>query len=146
MRRWFILFLFSFWMAGTAVVLARPTSGPTTINLRACVDAGDGACLTAGDTYVDGVGVCFYRGGEEPRCGGTEDGEHWFDSQPTGSYFAYASFIPEGYQLAGITVTTFPNLPYEPANYQANKQQVHFVVKKDVIAVNVNFLLLPAGD
>lgn len=143
MWRLVVLFLFSLWLAAVPAALARPVSGPVTINLRACVDAGDGACLTAGDTYVDGAILCFYRGGEEPRCGGTEDGEHWFDSQPAGSYWAYASFIPEGYRLQQITVSTHPSIPYTPSNYLPHKEQIHFVVKKDGIAVNVNFLLTP---
>ena len=50
MKRVFVLFLFFVWLGGASSVLARPTSGQTTINLRACIDAGDDACLTGGDT------------------------------------------------------------------------------------------------
>jgi hypothetical protein len=143
MKRIVVLWLLAMLLPVAAGAMAGPKDGFTTINLRACVDAGDGACETAGDVFVDGVGICFQKAGGETHCGVTEDGEHWFDSQPAGSYWAYATFLPEGYTVAGITATIWPDIPYHPSSYQKGKERIHFVVKRDVDAVNVNILLIP---
>ncbi len=116
---------------------ARPKDGET-INLRACIDAGDGACLTEGDQALDLVEVCLRSPGEEAQCRETEDGEYWWDSQPRGSYWAYVGDVPAGYELVGATCTTFPADPYKPC--QARGNRVHFVVKKGTEAVTINFL------
>ena len=83
----------SLMLAGTAV--AAPV-GTTTINLR----------TWEGTTPIDGVRVCLARGGDQVVCGETEDGELWADSLPAGAYRAWVE--PTGYELVGITCTTFP--------------------------------------
>ena len=138
-----ILFVLSLALWGTAE--AKPT-GFTTINLRACIDAGDGACQSeAGDVALDDVTVCLRQAGQAEQCFETEDGEMWIDSLPHGSYWA-RGLAPSGYQLVGITCTTFPNIPYSPCQVRGN--EVHFVVLKSVGetvgAVTVNFLLSPS--
>jgi hypothetical protein len=111
-------------LAGGA--LAAPV-GTTTINLR----------TWEGTTPVDGVRVCLARGGQQIVCGETEDGELWADSLPAGAYRAWVE--PSGYALVGITCTTFPDVPY--ASCRPRGTDVRFVVGKDVVAVNINFLL-----
>ncbi len=111
-------------LAGTAV--AAPV-GITTINLR----------TWEGTTPIDGVRVCLARGGDQIVCGETEDGELWADSLPAGAYRAWVE--PIGYALIGITCTTFPDVPYSPCRPRGT--EVRFVVRKDVVAVNINFLL-----
>jgi hypothetical protein len=111
-------------LAGTAV--AAPV-GTTTINLR----------TWEGATPIDGVRVCLARGGNQLVCGETEDGELWADSLPAGAYRAWVE--PTGYALVGITCTTFPDVPYRSCRPRG--LEVRFVVRKDVIAVNINFLL-----
>ena len=122
--------------SGTAA--AKP-AGITTINLRTCVDATDDACLSeAGDVVVDGVVVCLGGSGLSTSCASTEDGEHWLDSLPHGSYRATVE-TPAGYTLEGITCTTFPNVPYSPCRVRGD--EVRFRVGKDLNAVSINFLL-----
>ena len=111
-------------LAGTAV--AAPV-GTTTINLR----------TWEGTTPIDGVRVCLARGGDQIVCGETEDGELWADSLPAGAYRAWVE--PTGYVLVGITCTTFPDLSYRWCRPRGT--EVRFVVGKDVVAVNINFLL-----
>jgi hypothetical protein len=111
-------------LAGTAV--AAPV-GTTTINLR----------TWEGATSIDGVRVCLARGGDQIVCGETEDGELWADSLPAGPYRAWVE--PTGYQLVGIICTTFPDVPY--SSCRPRGMEVRFVVRKDVVAVNINFLL-----
>jgi hypothetical protein len=111
-------------LAGTAV--AAPI-GITTINLR----------TWEGTTPIDGVRVCLARGGAQIVCGETEDGELWADSLPAGAYRAWVE--PTGYELVGITCTTFPDDPYRSCRPRG--MEVRFVVGKDVAAVNINFLL-----
>jgi hypothetical protein len=142
----FILLLLAALLLGATVATAAPRTSYTTIDLRACVDGGDGACFTAGDVYVDGVGICYLKAGGVVRCGVTEDGEHMFDSQPPGSYRAYVNFLPEGYRLDRITVTTYPNIPYQPSSYHKARQRVSFNIKRDVVAVAVNVLLIADGE
>lgn len=101
--------------------------GTTTINLR----------TWEGTTPIDGVRVCLARGGEQIVCGETEDGELWADSLPAGAYRAWVE--PTGYVLVGITCTTFPDVPYTSCRPRGT--EVRFVVRKDVVAVNINFLL-----
>ncbi len=132
-----VLFVLGLTLAGPAYAAQN---GITTINLRTCVDAGDGACLTVDDVAIDGVRVCLRQPGDIERCYGTEDGEVWVDSLPRRSYWARVE-IPAGYQLDGITCTTYPNRPYSP--YRSTDRAVRFVVRADIDAVNVNFLLLP---
>ena len=139
-----VLFVFVLALAFWGAAEARP-SGEITINLRACVDAGDEACLSQpGDIEVDGATVCLRQSGEQEQCFETEDGEMWLDSLPHGSYWA-RGVAPAGYELANITCTTFPNNPYSPC--QVRGSEVHFVVKKyvgeTVGAVSINFLLVP---
>ena len=107
------------------VAMAAPV-GTTTINLR----------TWEGTTPIDGVRVCLARGGHQIVCGETEDGELWADSLPAGPYRAWVE--PAGYELVGITCTTFPDVPY---SCRESGAQVRFVVRKDVVAVNVNFHL-----
>lgn len=111
-------------LTGTAV--AAPV-GTTTINLR----------TWEGTTPIDGVRVCLARGGDQIVCGETEDGELWADSLPAGAYRAWVA--PTGYELVGITCTTFPDAPYRSCRPRG--MEVRFVVGKDVVAVNINFLL-----
>ena len=111
-------------LAGTA--LAAPV-GMTTINLR----------TWEGTTPIDGVRVCLARGGVQVVCGETEDGELWADSLPAGAYRAWVE--PTGHELVGITCTTFPDVPYRSCRPRGT--EVRFVVGKDVVAVNINFLL-----
>lgn len=111
-------------LAGT--VVAAPV-GTTTINLR----------TWEGTTPIDGVRVCLARGGDQIVCGETEDGELWADSLPAGAYRAWVE--PTGYELVGITCTTFPDVPYRSCRPRGT--EVRFVVGKDVVAVNINFLL-----
>jgi hypothetical protein len=110
--------------AGGAV--AAP-SGTTTVNLR----------TWEGTTPVDGIHVCLARGGRTVVCGDTEDGELWADSLPAGAYRAWVE--PAGYRMVGITCTTFPDIPY--GSCRTRGTEVRFVVGKDVVAVNINFLL-----
>jgi hypothetical protein len=114
-------------LAGTAV--AAPV-GTTTINLR----------TWQGATAIDDVRVCLARGGQQVVCGETEDGELWADSLPAGAYRAWVE--PTGYELAGITCTTFPDVPYRSCRPRGS--EVRFVVGKEVVAVNINFLLSAA--
>jgi hypothetical protein len=111
-------------LTGTAV--AAPV-GMTTINLR----------TWEGTTPIDGVRVCLARGGHQVVCGETEDGELWADSLPAGAYRAWVE--PTGYELVGITCTTFPDAAYRSCRPRGT--EVRFVVGKDVVAVNINFLL-----
>ena len=110
-------------LAGAAT--AAPV-GTTTINLR----------TWEGSTPVDGVRVCLERASLQVVCGETEDGELWADSQPAGAYRAWVE--PAGYALVGITCTRFPGIPYA---CRPSGTAVRFVVRKDVVAVNINFLL-----
>ena len=118
---------------GIALVLAAGTAamaasvGTTTINLR----------TWEGTTPIDGVRVCLARGADQIVCGETEDGELWADSLPVGAYRAWVE--PTGYELIGITCTTFPDVPY--GSCRPRGTEVRFVVHKDVVAVNINFLL-----
>lgn len=111
--------------AGTAAMAA--SVGTTTINLR----------TWEGTTPIDGVRVCLARGANQIVCGETEDGELWADSLPAGAYRAWVE--PTGYELIGITCTTFPDVPYWSCRPRGT--EVRFVVGKDVVAVNINFLL-----
>ena len=111
-------------LAGTA---AAASVGTTTINLRTWV----------GTTPIDGVRVCLARGADQVVCGETEDGELWADSQPAGAYRAWVE--PTAYELVGITCTTFPDVPYRSCRPRG--MEVRFVVGKDVVAVNINFML-----
>ena len=111
--------------AGTAA-MAAPV-GTTTINLR----------TWEGTTPIDGVRVCLARGADQIVCGETEDGELWADSLPAGAYRAWVE--PTAYELIGITCTTFPDVPYRSCRPRG--MEVRFVVGKDVVAVNINFLL-----
>lgn len=111
--------------AGTAAMAA--SVGTTTINLR----------TWEGTTPIDGVRVCLARGANQIVCGETEDGELWADSLPAGAYRAWVE--PTGYELIGITCTTFPDVPY--GSCRTRGTEVRFVVRKDVVAVNINFLL-----
>jgi len=101
--------------------------GTTTINLR----------TWEGTRAIDDVRVCLARGGQQIVCGETEDGELWADSLPAGAYRAWVE--PTGYEFVGITCTTFPDVPY--ASCRPRGAEVRFVVGKDVVAVNINFLL-----
>ncbi|HZG68108.1 MAG TPA: hypothetical protein VEZ12_15295 [Herpetosiphonaceae bacterium] len=127
---------------------ARPEDGVTTINLRSCIDSGDGACLTQGDQVLGQVRICLqWPGGGEPECITTEEieeGEHWWDSQPHGRYSAYVQGVPADYELVGATCTTHPADPYKPCKVRGN--EVYFVVKKGTNAVNINFLFSPIDD
>lgn len=111
--------------AGTAAMAA--SVGTTTINLR----------TWEGTTPIDGVRVCLARGANQIVCGETEDGELWADSLPAGAYRAWVE--PTGYELIGITCTAFPDVPY--GSCRTRGTEVRFVVRKDVVAVNINFLL-----
>lgn len=113
-------------LALSAPMLASQV-GETTINLRAWV----------GTSELNGVTVCLRQSGQQETCAQTEDGEFWMDSLPHGAYRARVE-TPVGYELTGITCTSFPDLSYSPCNVQGN--QVRFVVRKGVVAVNVNFL------
>ena len=130
---------------GALALAAAPAGaqprGSVTVNLRTCVDAGDGACLTTGDTVVDGVTVCLRGPHLAERCASTEDGEFWIDSLASGPYWARV-VEPGGYELATATCTTHPNLAYRPC--RSSGDEVHFVAHQDANAVNVNFLLTPA--
>lgn len=130
MRRWLagvLALMATLMLAGAAT--AAPV-GSTTINLR----------TWEGTAPVDGVRVCLARGGHQIVCGETEDGELWADSLPAGPYRAWVE--PTGYTLVGITCTSFPDISYEPC--RPSGTQVRFVVRKDVVAVNINFLLSAA--
>ncbi len=109
--------------------------GYTTVNLHACVDTGDGTCQSP----LDGVLVCLERAGHPEVCGETEDGEFWQDSLRHGAYRARVE-VPTGYTLAGTTCTAFPHLSHLRCHVHGN--QVRLVIGKDVIAVNINFLLV----
>jgi len=100
--------------------------GTTTINLRAW----------EGTTPVDGVVVCVERRGHSLTCGATEDGELWVDSLPHGPYRAWIE--PAPYDLASITCTAFPGVDH-PCRVRGS--EVQFQVRKDMIAVNINFNL-----
>jgi hypothetical protein len=127
MRRSLAGVLALIWSLTLAGAASAAPVGSTTINLR----------TWEGTTPVDDVRVCLARGGQQIVCGETEDGELWADSLPGGSYRAWVE--PTGYDLVGITCTTFPDLPY--GSCRRSGTQVRFVVRKDVVAVNVNFLL-----
>lgn len=117
-------------LTATLVLAGGATAAPvgtTTINLR----------TWQGTTPIDGVRVCLARGADQVVCGETEDGELWADSQPAGAYRAWVE--PTGYALIGITCTTFPDVPY--ASCRPRGTEVRFVVRKDAVAVNINFLL-----
>jgi hypothetical protein len=114
-------------LAFSAPVLASH-SGETTINLRA----------RAGDSEVDGVLVCLRQSGHREVCGQTEDGELWVDSLPHGAYLAWVE-PPSGYDLTGITcVETSFDMAY-PCKVRDN--EVRLVIRKGVVAVNINFHL-----
>ena len=130
---------------------ARPKQGPFTINLRACIDSGLGACQTPAPE-LDGVELCLKSPGEELRCILTEDGEYWQDSQPHGPNWAYLGEVREGYEFVGATCTTSSATssaePYQPCQVHGTK--VHFVIKKPLAvtsspAVTINFLFSPIG-
>ncbi len=126
---------------------ARPQEGPFTVNLRACVDTGVGACQ-APAPELDGVNLCLQSPGEELQCVFTEDGEYWQDSQPHGPNWAYLGEVPADYEFVGATCTTFPAVPYEPC--QVHGTRVHFVLKKALgtsssPAVSINFLFQAIG-
>jgi hypothetical protein len=117
-------------LIGVAMVAGVATAAPvgtTTINLRAW----------EGTTPIDGVRVCLARGAQQIVCGETEDGELWADSLPAGPYRAWIE--PAGYALVGITCTTFPDVPYPSCRPRG--EEVRFGVRKDVVAVNINFFL-----
>jgi hypothetical protein len=127
---------------------ARPKQGPFTINLRACVDTGVGACLTPAPE-LDGVELCLQSPGEDLVCIQTEDGEYWQDSQPHGPNWAYLEAVPAGYEFVGATCTTYPAEPYQPCRVHGTR--VHFVIKKALAltsspAVTINFLFRPIGS
>jgi hypothetical protein len=111
-------------LAGAA--MAAP-AGATTVNLRAW----------EGTTPVDGVLVCLERGARQIVCGETEDGELWADSLPAGPYRAWVE--PAGHELVSITCTTFPDAPYDACRPRGT--EVRFRVRKDVVAVNIDFFL-----
>lgn len=142
MKRSSIVWLVVLILCSTGGAAAAPKSGTTTINLRTCIDAGDGACQTQGDVALDDITVCLRSAGSAEQCVATEDGEWWVDSQPRGSYRARVE-PPAGYQLDGITCTTFPNIPYSACTVKG--QQVRVVIRAEVTAVTVNFLLAPAA-
>lgn len=110
-----------------AGVASAAPAGTTTVNLRAW----------EGTSPVDGVVVCLARGTDQIVCGATEDGELWADSLPTGPYRAWVEAT--GYELLGITCTTFPDIPYRSCRPRGT--EVRFVVRKDIVAVNINFFL-----
>jgi hypothetical protein len=128
-----VLFVLTFALFG---IVEAGRSGITTVNLRACIDGGDGVCQTAGDLELDGVTICWRPAGEVEQCGQTEDVEWWFDSLPQGSYWARTEGLA-GYRLVGASCTTHPNIPYSPCH--VNGSRVHFVVRKGLESVNVNF-------
>ncbi len=126
---------------------ARPQQGPFTINLRACVDTGLGACQTPAPE-LDGVELCLQSPGEDLVCIQTEDGEYWQDSQPHGPHWASLEAVPAGYEFVGVTCTTFPVEPYQPCQVHGTK--VHIVLTKELAAssspaVAINFLFRPIG-
>ena len=131
---------------------ARPKHGNITINLRACIDSGDGACLTQqGDQPLDDVELCLRSPGEDLQCIWTEvgeDAEHEWDSQPHGPNWAYVRAVPTGYEFVGATCTTFPADPYQPCHVHGTK--VHVRLTKELAgssspAVYINFLFSLSG-
>jgi hypothetical protein len=62
MRKTLVIFvLVALGSAVWSTAAAKPV-GYTTINLRACIDAGDGACQSeTQDIAIDGASVCFGR-------------------------------------------------------------------------------------
>ena len=126
---------------------ARPKHGNITINLRACIDIGIGACQTPAPELND-VELCLRSPGEDLVCIQTEDGEYWQDSQPHGPNWASLGEVPEGYEFVGVTCTTFGAVPYQPC--QVHGTRVHFVLTKELAAssspaVIISFLFSPIG-
>ena len=141
MKRLLVLGLLSLFLTGAAAVMAAPKQGTATINLRLCLDAGDGLCQHLGED--EPFFLCVQKAGDDPYCNTIEYGEVSLFDTPPGSYWAYIPVLPEGYHLDRIMVTTYPDIPYEPHNVPPGRDKVHLVLKQGVNAVNVTFWLAP---